>query len=967
MRIRRAWLASLLWAAAAAASAQGPSADWRTIDTAHFRIHFPAPFEPWARHLAGSIEDLYGGVTDFVGYASPRRIDVVVSDPAADANGMVVPFLDRPEMILWTSPPGAETGLGDYTDWSALLAVHELTHIVHLTRPRNRSSDILTRLSPLPFGPLALSAPRWVMEGYATLVEGALTGSGRPSGSFRAMVLRQLGIEGKLPDYGELSRSEGWLGGSMAYLVGSAYLEWLSNREGPQSLRDLWKRMASSRGGGFDASFRAVFARSPRDLYDLFRAELTARADAEAKRLRAAGLIEGELWQRLRGGTSDPQVSPDGSRLLVRRDPSPGKSFLAVWPLGETETETETEDQPRADEERRRGEAALAADPKEVADRSEQPPPRAPRWTLPRVDGYSAADPRWMPDGAGVLFARRSPDPEGVLHWDLSRWEVESGRVRRLTRGADVADADPGPGGRFAVGVRERFGRSALVRVDLQSGGVTEIPVQPAGEDAWPVWSHPRVSPDGRRLVALLHRDARWRMVELAVEGGAARELSLTGSPVAPPAWSSDGRRVFVTAEASGIWNLFEIDLADGAAAQRTRVTGGAFSPAPTPDGGAAFFLEMSAQGVNLRRLVLSAPPLSPLPAGESEAYPLRPLANPLVVPVPAGAAAVAAARPYRLWDTAIVRPFVNFSVGPDGNAVQLGVDGDDVLGRLHGFAAGSIGDAAGPRGGTIAAAYRGLPVDLTVQLFSAIEKPGRQSLVQRPELDQERYGFYAAAAWRRDLPAGYVRLEAGGGVTHVEAFTLENVFHRSLGGLAGEIAWRHTRDRWGFGVSADFAGTAGSTDGRGWTQGRAGGRLAGVSPWGTLAGAAHFGDTGGSPTDFDVFAIGGGPSTILPPGLDRNRVENPALPADLQSGERFTAYRAELGLAAVPLVLYGEWLRTGNLDFMRVAGGELRLERLVPAEFGRNLTFRLGLARILSEEPRIRSTRAYASLIYRP
>jgi hypothetical protein len=66
-------------------------------------------------------------------------------------------------------------------------------------------------------------------------------------------------------------------------------------------------------------------------------------------------------------------------------------------------------------------------------------------------------------------------------------------------------------------------------------------------------------------------------------------------------------------------------------------------------------------------------------------------------------------------------------------------------------------------------------------------------------------------------------------------------------------------------------------------------------------------------------------------------------------------------------VVLYGDWLRSGDLDFIRVAGGEVRLERLVPAEFGRILTLRFGIARVLSDTPRIRSTRAYAQFIYRP
>src|SRR5262245_24061925 len=324
--MRRALPAAAFWLLASSLLAQSPAAPWRTIETEHFRVHFPAPFEPWARRAAASIEGIHARVTEFVGFKPERPIDVLVEDPAAEANGAAFPFLDRPYIVLWTSPPEAESDIGDYTGWIELLVTHEMAHIVHLVRPRNRPG-FLEKALRLPVGPLLLDSPGWVIEGYATVVEGALTGSGRPRSSFRAMVLRRFAIEGKLPSYGALSSTGGFLGGSMAYLVGSAYLEWLEEKEGEGSLVRLWKRLASRRRGNFDAAFQAIFGRSPADLYDRFRAEITAEAIAEEKRLTAAGLREGEHWQRLEGGTLSPAVSPDGSRLLARRDRRRGESL----------------------------------------------------------------------------------------------------------------------------------------------------------------------------------------------------------------------------------------------------------------------------------------------------------------------------------------------------------------------------------------------------------------------------------------------------------------------------------------------------------------------------------------------------------------------------------------------------------------------------------------------------------------
>ncbi len=938
--MRRRLLAALLFLVAAGASAQGLSADWRTAETDHFRVHYPAPFQAWALHAAGELEAIHARVTALVGYVPPRKIEVVVSDPAADSNGAAVPFLDRPEVLIWTTPPESESSIGDYGDWMELVATHEVAHVAHLTRVGGGSAAALLRLSPAPLGLIALRSPRWVMEGYATLVEGALTGSGRPGSVYRAMVLRQLGIEGKLPSYSDLDASDTWLGGSPAYLVGSDYLEWLAQREGAAALPRLWEKMASVHGGGFESAFRSIFGDSPETLYDRFRAELTAEALEEEKRLKAEGLADGELALRLRGGTLSAAVSPDGTRLLARRDPSPHESELAVWELGGT-----------------------------GGDKTHEAP--KPRWRLPRANGHAASDPRWMPDGRAILFSRRAPEADGTLHVDLYRWELEPGGVARVSRGADVGDADPAPGGDWAVGVRSRFGATSLVRVDLSSGAVSEIPVTLPAAEAWPVWSHPRISPDGKRIAVLLHAGRRWRLVALPASGGAAREIALDRAPAGAPAWSAGGAHLFVASAMAGIWNVAEVDASAGGAAKvLTRVTGGAFDPAPSPDGRALYFLDFGARGVSVRRLALGGAEPS---GGESEAdaFPIRP-PTPGEAGEPFPAAPAGTPKPYDVWETQAIRPLLGFSFGPSGNTVQLGADTADVLGRFHGIALGSMGDAIGPRGGAIEAAYRGLPVALTASLFSAIEKPGNQGLAPRPAFDEERWGGFLEAAWSRPWDWGRLELSGGGGGTRVEAFDSGRVFTRALGSAAARLVYRRTRGRAGFAAALDAGGSAGVTAGETWRQWSAGGRLAGILPWATVSAAARFGDTGGSPSLFDLYAVGGAESAILPPGLDGNRLHSPALPADVQVGRRFEALRAELEASAIPVAVYAEWMRAwdpaaGRPDPVRVAGAEVRLERLIPAEYGRTVSFHVGAGWIVSAEPSIRAARGYAQLVYRP
>ncbi|HEV8266890.1 MAG TPA: hypothetical protein VGR00_01600, partial [Thermoanaerobaculia bacterium] len=309
--MRRGRLVALLaFALTSSALAQGPSADWRTISTAHFRVSFPSGFEAFARHAAESLESAYPRVTARVAGSPPLPIEVVVRDPRGTANGAALPWLDRPQIVLWAYPPDADSDTGRFSDWTDLLSAHELAHVIHLSRPGEGPLSLFARLSPAPLGPLVYSCPRWVYEGYATLIEGELTGSGRPGSAYQEMVLRQLAVSDELPSYARLSSTRGWLSGSLAYLVGAAYLEWLNARGGADRLPELWRALEGWRS--FDGAFRSVFGDSPRALYETFTGEVKSRARQQSDSLEKDGLVEGEPWRRLKGGTASPSVSPDG-------------------------------------------------------------------------------------------------------------------------------------------------------------------------------------------------------------------------------------------------------------------------------------------------------------------------------------------------------------------------------------------------------------------------------------------------------------------------------------------------------------------------------------------------------------------------------------------------------------------------------------------------------------------------------
>jgi len=670
MRPMRLSLALSLLLFCPAVFAQGPELQWRTVTTKHFRVHYPVPYEAWSLRAAARLESIRDAVANEVGFAPETVTDVLIENPIADANGITLPLLDTPRIILFTEAPDPSEQIGEYSDWVDLLTVHEVTHLLHLTRP---SRNPLQRLAErfLPLNPITLNAPRWVHEGYATVVEGRITGAGRPGSTLRALILRRWAATGNLPTYPQLAANNKFLGMSMAYLMGSAYFEWLEQRSGEGSLRKLWARMTARQRRSFDEAFIGVFGDSPERLYGLFTAELTQRALTIEQQSPA---VDGELWQVTPRNSGDPDVSPDGKSMVIVLRARSKPSRLVVWSTGPA-----TEEEKKFEE---RIAKIIKRDPEDFAPLRTKPLPRKPLHSFVAPDGGDFSTPRWMPDGKSILYSHRQPDRQGFLHHDLFRWTPESGQNERVTHLADVSDADPLPDGKSAIAVRSRFGYSQLVMVNLLTGAATAVN-EPSLDE---VYSHPR----GDAYV--VHRPG----------GGWRLHPPLTTAHVVSPEWSGDA--LVATVFANGFAELHR--FTNGTDEQLTRAPGGAFQPAPSPDG-RIFFMSLDPDGYVVRVLPVAQTLLS-----------VPPVADPSIThstPVMLESREISKPKDYGLGHQEFATIFGG-AYTSSMHATEAGVRFGDIVGKLDTIAVASLGDI---RGGALATMWRGWPIGIGAHLFS--------------------------------------------------------------------------------------------------------------------------------------------------------------------------------------------------------------------------------------------------------
>jgi hypothetical protein len=931
--------------------------DWRTIETARFAFHYPVELEAWTKDVASRVESIDSAVARLVGYAPTRKTHVVVDDPFQSANGMAFPWLDRPIISLWASPPTPRDEIGDFRAWSEMLATHEFAHIAHLTRPtRNAFVAAILGSLPLKVSALTLRTPRWAIEGYATFIEGRVTGSGRPHAAWRAALLRQWALEGNLPRYSQLDLTGGFEGGSFAYLAGSAYIEWLAAKHGDSSLVAVWRRLTAKQNRTFAEAFAREYGDGPATMYGRFSAEIVGSSLAVARR-NAVG-DSGEIVQRLIRNTGDPAVSPDGRRvaLVVRSLVAPSR--VVVW---RTVPEPDTL-------ERRRDSLLLKSDPEDVPARSIYPPPKRIIASLRARGGPPYESPRFLRDST-ILLTRNTTRGDGTSVSDLYIWNPNRGGVRRVTHDASVREADPLPDGRGAIATRCRGGWCDLVRVSLDDG---DVRVLIAGNNDHSFY-RPRVSRDGATALVSVHASVRWRLatVDLATNAISVVDLGDSANRY-DGAWRSPSE-VIAVSDRGGIANLERIDLRTREVRTISRVTGAAVAPEPNPADGSVWFLTLSSGGYDVRRLDSAAVMRATSAVAEIADSSTWPALSPVATRgLSLGTNAVTEPKAYG-FGPRLFRWVPQPALDADGGGIGLSLINRDVVGRSEIMGTIALGDLS---------TWHGASANLT--LFT-----------QRPSI---RLGAVYALQNLRESRSLAAPARLDGGIWAIAAGVDETRQHDVWAArVRGGVSVGAALDRSGSSVESSsrplaYADVAVATTQRGNTKsltenlsgnftlgrsfdarfyrGIASAGLSTTGPFLPLSAGASYARANDDAPAFEQFSLGGGPSLIVDRMLLTQRINMPALPAGVSIGSSAFTYRAAATVAPVMFYLWsGSTAAAGERfeSWHRVLGADWSMSiPAIPSAGTPAARAVVGVGHSL-DAPFRHKTRAYLSLVLNP
>jgi len=572
--IRRAAGALLLLTALSASPAAAkfdPSYEWTTLETPHFLIHFHQDGEAVSRRAAAIAEDVHRRLAPRIRWEPKEKTRLVLVDAADEANGWATPLPYNVIYLYLTHPAGTQGfGLTSYDDWLRLVITHEYSHILQLDMTHGFPDGLQYVLGRVYFP--NFFQPVWLIEGLATYEETELTTGGRGRSAWADMVLRTAAIENRFPTLAQAAVfPDSWPGGQVPYLFGESFIRFLAGRYGREGVAEI-STVYSERMLPFlvESTALRTMGREYDGLWNEWKASVRDRAERSAASVRARGATTTTPLTAQGFVTTGPSFAPSGGQVAFAA--VYGDEYPGIYLAG--------------------------------------PDGSGSRKVVENVFPSSASGTgfAWDRDGSGLYFTRIEIVRNTAAYNDIYRYDLATGRERRITKDLRARDPDVSPDGSWLALVMNRMGRTRVGLVNLAgrtspAGEADVVPVTAWSEDQYET---PRWSPDGKRIALGLWRKGGWRDIRIIdTAGNVLEEVTNDRAVDSGPAWDPGGAVLYFSSDRTGIFNLYAYDTAGRTLRQVTNVLSGAFAPSVSPDGKTLAFTFYSSRGYDIHAMAV--------------------------------------------------------------------------------------------------------------------------------------------------------------------------------------------------------------------------------------------------------------------------------------------------------------------------------------------------------------------------
>lgn len=542
-----------------------PELNWLSFETTNFIVYYTEGLEDVAALGVKVAEEVHEPLCELYDYRPDTKVALIFSDNDDIANAASY-FQSNKIHFYATSMAWDFRGTHN---WLRNVVTHEYAHMIQLGATRKwprtipaiygqllgyepeRRPDVLygypNRLIswPLP----SVTIPAWFAEGTAQY---QFSGSGFDYwDSNRDMLLRQAVLSNRLLSFDDMGyfgktslESEG------IYNQGFAFTKYIADRSAdPKVLERISHQMSNPLPITIDQAIRRATGRRGVDWYAEWKADLE-RGYGELRARLAPTLSRADTIP-VRGYVNlYPRLSPDGKIVAFISNQNRdyfGQSSLYLYSLDSARAELLT--------------------------------------------GAAQGGLAWLPDGSGIVFARRSVRPmNGAMQYDLMLYRFSDKKEFRLSQGLRAESADVSPDGKSLVFTINEQGRREIA-----------IAVMPDVSGKFALLTHdnllyrhaalpheqfylPRWSPDGRFIAVAQHLEDGRSVQVFAVQDdqrGLTLHRSFDGQRVElrDPSWMTDGSGLLVSWNISGISNIYKLDLESGTRKQITNLLGSGFYP----------------------------------------------------------------------------------------------------------------------------------------------------------------------------------------------------------------------------------------------------------------------------------------------------------------------------------------------------------------------------------------------------